>query len=140
MYYFHAAYHCSNFKDPIYSKYFMVDRCNFNHVSIVPHSDHNGAQLMSITLKGKRYTKKIAENCGFCRVCLPVVKSFNAIIKYKGAHRNRIIFRAFYSGAKKSHERFILPNLDALSGCGSIAQYTKRGQDIAFALFLGNIA
>ena len=107
---------------------------------IVSHSDHDGAQIMSGTIKTKHNLDKTAENQGLHGASLPVVKRFGAIIKYERAHRNRLIFRAFFCSAKKSHERFILPNLDVLSECGSIAQHIKRGQDIAFALFLGNMS
>lgn len=91
------------------------------------------------TMKEKPNHLKTAEYCVFSVWSLPIVKEFSDILKYERAHGNRLVFRALTCGAKKSHERFILPNLDALSECDSIAQHTKRGQDIAFALFLGGM-
>ena len=91
------------------------------------------------TIKVTTTPLKTAEYCAFCVTHLPIVKELSHILKYERAHGNTVIFRAFTCSAKNSHERFILPNLNALSGCDSIAQNTKRGQDIAFALFLGGM-
>ncbi len=106
---------------------------------IVSHGGHGGAQVMINTLDVKLTLLKTAENCAFCVTHLLIVKELSHILKYERAHGNTVIFRAFTCSAKNSHERFILPNLDALSGCGFIAQNIKRGRDIAFALFLGDI-
>ena len=106
---------------------------------IVSHGGHGGAQVMTNTIKVKHNHLKTVEYCAFNAWTSPIVKELSHILKYERAHGNRLIFRALTCGAKKSHERFILPNLDALSGCDSIAQHTKRGQDIAFALFLGGM-
>lgn len=95
---------------------------------------------MNRTIRTRCNPYKIAENCGFQGVSLPIIKELRRILKHERAHRNRVIFRALFCSARNSHERFILPNLDVLSECGSIAQHIKRGQDIAFALFLGNIS
>ncbi len=106
---------------------------------IVSHGGHDGTQAMINIMKAKPNPLKTAEYCAFCVTDLLIVKELSHILKYERAHGDKVIFRAFTCSAKKSHERFILPNLDALSGCGFIAQNTKRGRDIAFALFLGDI-
>lgn len=106
---------------------------------IVSHGGHDGTQAMINIIEPKPTPLKTAEYCTFYVTVLPIVKELSHILKYERAHGDKVTFRALTCSAKKSHERFILPNLDALSGCGFIAQNTKRGRDIAFALFLGDI-
>ena len=136
---FHDFCHRSIIKDAIYPKYLMVGWWDCYFMLIVSHGGHGGAQVMINTIKVNLTPSKTAEYCALHIASLPVVNECSDILKYERAHGNRLIFRALTCGAKKSHERFILPNLDALSGCDSIAQHTKRGQDIAFALFLGGM-
>ena len=117
----------------------MVDRIPRLLLSILSHSAHDGAPPMNDIMRIKPCTSKTAENRVFYSIPLPVIKEFGDILKYERAQWDKLISRAFFCSAKKSHERF-LPKLDVLSDCGSNARHTKRGHNNAFVLFLGNIS
>ncbi len=93
---------------------------------------------MKKTIEVQFHPEKTANSCGFHRSSLQIVNDLYFIINGERALWDRYLSRALFVSAPQSRECFS-PVTYALSQRDLIAQFFKRGQIYAFALFFGNL-